>query len=76
MHLDPVQLRARQWDETGRRRESLLRGADLRRARTWVGANQPTLPGWEQTLLNDFLGDSVREWRAQMTSRGLVGGAC
>jgi WD40 repeat protein len=65
-HLEPVQLRARQWDETGRRRESLLRGGDLRRARRWVAQTLPVLPTWEQTLLTDYLDDSKTEERSRL----------
>ena len=65
-HLEPVQLRARQWDETGRRPEGLLRGGDLRRASRWVAQNQAVLPAWEQTLLTDYLGDSAAAARSRL----------
>ena len=65
-NLAPVQIHARQWDETGRRPESLFRGGDLRLAQGWANANLAILPTWEQSLLTDFLGDSMREQRSRV----------
>ncbi len=76
-NLHQVQARARQWDNSGRRPETLPRGAELRETETWVAANAPVLSSWERGLMADYVAASQREqgrrrWRMAAVVAGLL----
>ena len=76
-NLHAVQSRARQWDQSGRRPETLPRGGELGETAAWIAANEGILSAWERGLMTDYLAAGQREqgrrrWRIAAFVAGLL----